>query len=180
MLLSNAPELICQNFTSRRNIIAHNGQRVVIVTGASKGIGAAIAQRLARDNIAVVVNYATNSQSANDVVAAIAAMGGTSVSAQADIASLNGIASLFAAAELAFGPVDILVNNAAIMKLSPLIQVDDESFRVQVETNLGGVFRGMREAGKRLRNGGRIIIFLRASSVPISRLIVFMRRQRPQ
>jgi len=67
--------------------------------------------------------------------------------------------NLFDAAEGAFGGVDILVNNAAVMTLSPLIEVDDESFQVQVDTNLGGVFRGLREAGRRLRDGGRIVSF---------------------
>ncbi len=134
-------------------------QRTAIVTGASKGIGAAIARRLAKDGIAVVVNYATSSDAADAVVASIAADGGRAIAAGADIGSRTGIASLFDRAEQAFGPVDILVNNAGMMKLSPLVDVDDDSFEEQVRTNLGGVFRGMREAGRRLRQGGRIISF---------------------
>ncbi len=134
-------------------------QRTAIVTGASKGIGAAIARRLARDGIAVVVNYATSSDAADAVVASIAADDGRAIAAGADIGSRTGIASLFDRAEQAFGPVDILVNNAGMMKLSPLVDVDDDSFEEQVQTNLGGVFRGMREAGRRLRQGGRIISF---------------------
>lgn len=133
--------------------------RTAIVTGASKGIGAAIARRLAKDGIAVVVNYATGSDAANAVVNSIAADGGRAIAARADIGSRTGIASLFDRAEQDFGPVDILVNNAGMMKLSPLVDVDDENFEEQVQTNLGGVFRGMREAGKRLREGGRIINF---------------------
>ena len=134
-------------------------QRVAIVTGASRGIGAAIARRLARDGIAIFVNYATNPEAANEVVSAISAKGGTALAVQADIGSPKGMANLFDAAEDAFGGVDILVNNAAVMTLSPLIEVDDESFQVQVDTNLGGVFRGLREAGRRLRDGGRIVSF---------------------
>jgi len=134
-------------------------QRVAIVTGASRGIGAAIARRLARDGIAIFVNYAMNSEAADEVVSAISAKGGTALAVQADIGSPKGMANLFDAAEDAFGGVDILVNNAAVMTLSPLIEVDDESFQVQVDTNLGGVFRGLREAGRRLRDGGRIVSF---------------------
>ncbi len=139
--------------------MTHTQQRTAIVTGASKGIGAAIARRLAKDGIAVVVNYATSSDAADAVVASITADGGRAIAAGADIGSRTGIASLFDRAEQAFGPVDILVNNAGMMKLSPLVDVDDDSFEEQVRTNLGGVFRGMREAGKRLRQGGRIISF---------------------
>jgi len=134
-------------------------QRVAIITGASRGIGAAIARRLARDGIAIIVNYATNPEAADEVVSAISAEGGTALAVQADIGSSKGMTNLFDAAEGAFGGVDILVNNAAVMTLSPLIEVDDESFQVQVDTNLGGVFRGLREAGRRLRDGGRIVSF---------------------
>lgn len=134
-------------------------QRVAIITGASRGIGAAIARRLARDCIPIVVNYATNPEAADEVVSAISAEGGTALAVQADIRSPKGMTNLFDAAEGAFGGVDILVNNAAVMTLSPLIEVDDESFQVQVDTNLGGVFRGLREAGRRLRDGGRIVSF---------------------
>jgi 3-oxoacyl-[acyl-carrier protein] reductase len=134
-------------------------QRVAIITGASRGIGAAIARRLARDGIAIIVNYATNPGAADEVISAISAEGGTALAVQADIGGPKGMTSLFDAAEGAFGGVDILVNNAAVMTLSPLIEVDDESFQVQVDTNLGGVFRGLREAGRRLRDGGRIVSF---------------------
>ena len=134
-------------------------QRVAIVTGASKGIGAAIARRLAGDNIAVIVNYASSRRAADDVVASIASAGGRAIAVQADIASPMGVSSLFDAAEAEFGGVDILVNNAGMMKLAPLVDVDDAAFQAQVDTNLGGVFRGMREAGRRLRDGGRIINF---------------------
>ena len=139
--------------------MTNSQQRTAIVTGASKGIGAAIARRLAADGIAVVVNYATNSHAADAVVSSIEAANGRAVAAKADIGSRTGIADLFDIAESTFGAVDILVNNAGMMTLSPLSDVDDDSFEQQVQTNLGGVFRGMREAGKRLRDGGRIISF---------------------
>lgn len=136
-----------------------NGQRVAIVTGASKGIGRAIALRLAEDGIAVVVNYATSRQAADEVVAEIEAGGGKAVAVQADVGSPTGVATLFDAAEQGYGGVDILVNNAGVIRLAPLAEMDDETFENQIAINLTGTFRGIREAGKRLRDGGRIINF---------------------
>jgi 3-oxoacyl-[acyl-carrier protein] reductase len=136
-----------------------NQTRTAIVTGASKGIGAAIAQRLARDGVAVVVNYARGHAEAEQLVRTIETGGGNAIAVQADIADPNGIAALFDAGAKAFGGVDILVNNAGIMKTSPIAQTDDASFDMQIAINLGGVFRGMREGAKRLRDGGRIINF---------------------
>ena len=134
-------------------------QRSAIVTGGSKGIGAAIANRLAADGIAVVVNYARGKGAADEVVSRITAAGGRAIAVGADIAQPTGIATLFDAAEAAFGGVDILVNNAGIMKLGPIADIDDQTFEQQVATNLSGVFRGMREAARRMRDGGRIISF---------------------
>ncbi|RUZ77325.1 SDR family oxidoreductase [Mesorhizobium sp. M7A.F.Ca.US.003.02.2.1] len=136
-----------------------NQTRTAIVTGASKGIGAAIAQRLARDGVAVVVNCARGRAEAEELVRAIETGGGRAIAVQADIANPNGIAVLFDAGEKAFGGIDILVNNAGIMKISPIAQTDDASFDTQIAINLGGVFRGMREGARRLRDGGRMINF---------------------
>ncbi|AZO44368.1 SDR family oxidoreductase [Mesorhizobium sp. M7D.F.Ca.US.005.01.1.1] len=136
-----------------------NQTRTAIVTGASKGIGAAIAQRLARDGIAVVVNYARGRAEAEELVRSIEAGGGKAIAVQADIADPNGLAALFDAGEKAFGGIDILVNNAGIMKTSPIAQTDDASFDTQIAINLGGVFRGMREGARRIRDGGRIVNF---------------------
>jgi 3-oxoacyl-[acyl-carrier protein] reductase len=136
-----------------------NQTRTAIVTGASKGIGAAIAQRLARDGIAVVVNYARGRAEAEELVRSIEAGGGKAIAVQADIADPVGIATLFDAGEKAFGGIDILVNNAGIMKTSPIAQTDDASFDTQIAINLGGVFRGMREGARRIRDGGRIVNF---------------------
>ncbi len=133
--------------------------RVAIVTGASKGIGASIARRLAKDGIAVVVNYATNAQAADDIVSQIAAAGGRAVAIKADIAAPDGMIRLFDAAEQNFGGTDILVNNAGIMELSPIRDADDATFERMVSVNIGGVFRGLREGARRLRDGGRIISF---------------------
>ena len=137
----------------------HQPQRVAIVTGGSKGIGAAIARRLARDGIAVTVNYSRSRGEAEAVVAAIEAEQGRAIAVQADVADPNAMRALFDAAETAFGGVDVLVNNAGMMQLAPLAEVQDDQFERQVALNLGGVFRGMREAAKRMRDGGRIISF---------------------
>lgn len=133
--------------------------RVAIVTGSSKGIGAAIARRLAQDGIAVVVNYMSNQTAADAVVADIIGKGGRAIAVQADVADKQAIVRLFDAAEAAFGGVDILVNNAAAMGLAPIAEADDAQYQTLMETNIGGVFRGMREGAKRLRDGGRIINF---------------------
>jgi len=134
-------------------------RKVALVTGGSKGIGAAIAQRLSADGMAVVVNYAHGREDAEAVVAAIHAAGGTAMTAQADISTPAGIPALFDAAEQAYGRLDVLVNNAGTAKFAPIAEASDEDFDVQVALNIGGVFRGMREGARRLRDGGRIISF---------------------
>ncbi|SFB43074.1 3-oxoacyl-[acyl-carrier protein] reductase [Rhizobium sp. NFR07] len=134
-------------------------QRNAIVTGGSKGIGAAIARRLARDGFAVSVNYGHDRDAAEAVVAEIIQSGGQAIAVQADLADRSSMATLFNAAEQIFGGVDVLVNNAGTMPLSPLADVDDDQFDRIVGLNLGGVFRGMREAARRMREGGRVISF---------------------
>ncbi|MGF7150358.1 3-oxoacyl-[acyl-carrier protein] reductase [Sphingomonas zeicaulis] len=133
--------------------------RSAIVTGGSKGIGAAIARRLARDGFSVLVNYGHDRDAADEIVAAIVAEGGQAVAAPADLTDPASATALFDAAEQAFGGVDVLVNNAGMMGLGPIAEIDDAAFERQVSLNLGGVFRGMREAARRLRDGGRIISF---------------------
>ena len=148
--------------------------RTAIVTGASKGIGAAIAQRLARDGIAVVVNYARGQAEAEAVVGAIEAEGGKAIAVQADIADPAGIATLFDAGEKALGGVDILVNNAGIMKLSPIAQTDDASFDTQIAVNLGGVFRACAKAQNGFATVAASSISPRASSASTSRVTASM------
>lgn len=133
--------------------------QVALVTGASKGIGAAIATRLAANGAAVIVNYASSEAAADAVVTDITRAGGQALAARADIADPAAFSLLFDKAEKAFGGVDILVNNAGMMALSPLSDVDDAMFDRQIAVNLTGVFRGLREAGRRLRDGGRIVSF---------------------
>ncbi|MBW9086739.1 SDR family oxidoreductase [Rhizobium wenxiniae] len=139
--------------------MTENTQRVAIITGASKGIGRALALRLAKDGLAVVVNYASSQRAADDVVREIETAGGKAIAVKADVGTSAGVTALFEAAEKSFSGVDILVNNAGIMKLSPLTEMDDAEFDRHIAINLTGTFYGIREAGKRLREGGRIINF---------------------
>ncbi len=130
---------------------------VAIVTGASRGIGAAIAERLASDGFNVVVNYAGSSAEAEALVGKIEQAGGHAIAAQADVSDAAAVERMFDAAEAAFGGVDVLVNNAGIMKLAPLADSDDALFDSQIAINLKGTFNTLRQAARRLRNGGRII-----------------------
>lgn len=134
-----------------------NANKVAIVTGASRGIGAAIAERLAADGFTVVVNYAGRAADAEALVAKIEASGGKAIAAQADVSDAASVARMFDAAQAAFGGIDVLVNNAGIMKLASLADSDDALFDSQIAINLKGVFNTLREAAKRLREGGRII-----------------------
>src|SRR5262245_45532046 len=132
-------------------------ERVAIVTGASRGIGAAIARRLARDGFTVVINYAGNTAEAERLVAEIEKSGGRAITARADVSDAAAVARLFDAADAAYGGVDVLVNNAGIMKLAPLADSSDALFDSQVAINLKGAFNALREASRRLRRGGRIV-----------------------
>ncbi|CNF89423.1 TPA: SDR family oxidoreductase [Yersinia enterocolitica] len=134
-------------------------QQVAIVTGASRGIGAAIAERLAQEGYTVLINYSRADDEAEALVRKIQQAGGNALSAKGDISDPTAVAQLFTEAETAFGGVDVLVNNAGIMSLSTVADSDDEHFDRQIAINLKGSFNGMREAARRLRNGGRIVNF---------------------
>jgi 3-oxoacyl-[acyl-carrier protein] reductase len=133
--------------------------RIALVTGASRGIGAAIAQRLARDGHAVIVNYSGNAAAAEQVVRTIEAAGGKALAAQADVADATAVARMFDSAEAAFGGIDVLVNNAGILKLGAIGASDDALFDSQIAVNLKGTFNTLREASRRMRAGGRIVNF---------------------
>jgi 3-oxoacyl-[acyl-carrier protein] reductase len=113
--------------------------KVAVVTGASKGIGAAIAKQLAADGASVVVNYATSREGADKVVAAIAKAGGKAIAVGANVAKEAEIEALFAETKTAYGKVDILVNNAGVYGFAPLEQVTAEEYRRQYETNVLGL-----------------------------------------
>ena len=134
---------------------------VAIVTGASRGIGAAIALRLAQDGQAVVVNYAGRAADAQDVVARIAARGGRALAVQADVADPAAVRALFDRTVAHFGRVDVLVNNAGVMPatLPRLADTDDEAFDRLFAVNVKGTFNTLREAARRLDHGGRVVNF---------------------
>jgi 3-oxoacyl-[acyl-carrier protein] reductase len=137
--------------------MTHANSKVAIVTGASRGIGAAVAERLARDGFTVVINYSGNPAPADALARKIEDKGGRALTVQADVSDGAALHRMFDAAEAAFDGVDVLVNNAGIMKLAPLADSDDALFDSQIAVNLKGTFNGLREAALRLRNGGRIV-----------------------
>lgn len=113
--------------------------KVAVVTGASKGIGAAIAKQLASDGAKVVVNYATSREGADKVVAEIKSQGGEAIAVQGSVAKESDIQSLFAQTKTSFGKVDILVNNAGVYAFSPLQNVTADEYRRQYDTNVLGL-----------------------------------------
>ncbi len=134
-------------------------QQVAIVTGASRGIGAAIAERLVADGFTVIVNYSGNQALADELVRKIEQSGGRALSARADVSDAAAVAQLFDRAEQAFGGVDILVNNAGVIALAPVAEMSDADVDRLIDINLKGTFNTLREAAKRLRDNGRIINF---------------------
>ena len=133
--------------------------KVAIVTGASRGIGVAVAERLAGDGFTVVINYSGDTRSAEVLARKIEGKGGRALVAKADVSDPNAVRGMFDTAEETFGGVDVLVNNAGIMKLAKIADSDDALFDQQIAVNLKGSFNAMREAAKRLRDGGRIVNF---------------------
>lgn len=139
--------------------MASNENKVALVTGASRGIGAAIAERLAKDGFTVVINYSGNAAPAEELAQAIEQAGGKALTAKADVSDPEAVRRMFDAAESAFGGIDVLINNAGIMMLSSIADADDANFDRQIAVNLKGTFNTLREAAKRLRDGGRIVNF---------------------
>ncbi|SFC72584.1 SDR family oxidoreductase [Massilia yuzhufengensis] len=132
---------------------------VAIVTGASRGIGAAIAQRLAEDGYRLVVNYASNEAEAHRVIATLRATGHTAIAVKADVSKADEVRAMFDAAERELGKVDVLVNNAGVLKTMPLAETSDELFAQTLGVNVQGTFNTLREAATRLNDGGRIVNF---------------------
>jgi 3-oxoacyl-[acyl-carrier protein] reductase len=133
--------------------------KVAIVTGASRGIGKAVAERLAEDGFSVIVNYSSEPAPTDELVREIEQAGGKALSVKADITDPVAVHRLFDAAETAFGGIDVLVNAAGVMVTSNMTETDDAVFDLHVAVNLKGAFNTLREAAKRLRSGGRIIGF---------------------
>ncbi|MDN7750687.1 SDR family oxidoreductase [Burkholderia gladioli] len=131
--------------------------RAAIVTGGSRGIGRAIATRLAADGFAVVVNYAGNAAAAQETVGAIVEAGGTAIAVQGDVASEADVARLFDTTVERFGSVDVVVNSAGVMSMAAIDTEQLEAFDRTIATNLRGTFLVLAQAAKRMQRGGRII-----------------------
>jgi 3-oxoacyl-[acyl-carrier protein] reductase len=132
--------------------------KVAVVTGASKGIGAAIAQHLAAEGAAVVVNYSSSKEGAERVVADITRSGGRAVAVQANVAKPAEIRRLFSAAKETFGRLDVLVNNAGIYEFAPLESITPEHFHKQFDLNVLGLILATQEAAKHFGpDGGSVV-----------------------
>lgn len=131
--------------------------KTAVVTGASRGIGEAIAKRLAQDGMQVVVNYSRSAEAAERVVGSISEQGGTAFAVQADMGDLEQIRYLFAQTQERFDTVDILVNNAGTVVPNGLAAITPNEYEQQFALNVRGVLFAMQEATNRMANGGRII-----------------------
>jgi len=133
--------------------------KVILVTGASKGIGAEVAKKLAEAQAKVIVNFAGSKEDADNVVSAIKNNGGDAVAIQADVSKAEEVKSLFDKAIAHYGKIDVLVNNAGIMITKLIKDTTDEDFTRQFDINVRGVFNTLREAATKLANNGSIINF---------------------
>lgn len=134
-------------------------KKTAIVTGASRGIGRAIAKRLAQDGFQVVVNYASNGAQADEVVHEIVAAGGQAIAIQADVANVNEVERLFRQTLERFEGIHVVVNNAGVMPLSPIARGDVDVFDRVIATNLRGTFLVLSQAAQHVAGGGAIIAF---------------------
>ncbi|MFH0173422.1 SDR family oxidoreductase [Streptomyces cacaoi] len=133
--------------------------RVALVTGASGGIGRAVARRLATEGMAVGVHYAGNKAAAEETVAAVEAAGGRAIAVTGDVADEAAMADAFSAVERAFGGIDVVVHTAGVMTLAPIAEFDLEAFDRLMRTNVRGAFVVAREAARRVRDGGAVVTF---------------------
>ncbi|KQV90473.1 SDR family oxidoreductase [Rhizobacter sp. Root1221] len=142
--------------------------KAAIVTGSSRGIGAAVAKRLAREGYMVTVNFVVSLDLAHAVVRDIESAGGKAIAVQADVSDPNAVRRLFDENDKAFGGVDVVVANAGIIRQALVSDMTDENFNRLIDVNMKGGFYTMREAARRVRNNGRIITL--SSTVTQARL----------
>ena len=134
-------------------------RKVAIITGASRGIGKAVAERLAKDGFAVVVNYVSNASEAEQAVAGIKAQAGEALAIKGDVSDARQVEELFAQTLEKLGSVDVVVQNSGIMPLSPIGKGDVETFDKVISVNLRGTFLVLAQAAQHISSGGRIIAF---------------------
>jgi 3-oxoacyl-[acyl-carrier protein] reductase len=133
--------------------------QIAIVTGASRGIGAAVARRLAKDGFAVAVNYASSSNEADALVAELTAAGTRAIAIQADVSNADDVRRMFEVTEQQPGKIDVLVNNAGVLKPMPLADTSDALYDHNFDINVRGTFNTLREAAARMNDGGRVVNF---------------------
>ena len=131
--------------------------KIAIVTGASRGIGRGIAERLGQDGATVVVNYSGSQQEAEEVVTAIASSGSKAIALQANMGSVTDIRRLFQETINHFGQLDILVNNAGVAVGAAIAEVTEEDYERVFDINVRGVLFALQEAARRMNNGGRVV-----------------------
>ncbi|WP_088156630.1 SDR family oxidoreductase [Achromobacter xylosoxidans] len=132
-------------------------QRIALVTGGSRGIGAAIVRRLARDGHAVAINYASSAAEAEALADDIRAAGGLALAVRADVSRADEVRAMFDQVEAGLGRIDVLVNSAGILKMVPLADTSDELYEQTFGINTRGTFNTLREAATRLADGGSIV-----------------------
>jgi 3-oxoacyl-[acyl-carrier protein] reductase len=142
--------------------------QVAVVTGASKGIGAAIARHLAAEGATVVVNYSSSKEGADQVVDQIAKRGGTAVAIQGDVAKKKDVERLFAEAKKAFGRIDILVNNAGVYRFAPLENATESEFHREFNTNVLGLILATQEAVKHFGAAGGSVINISSAATSVT------------
>ena len=145
-------------------------EKVAVVTGASKGIGASIAKHLAAEGAAVVVNYASSKSDADKVVDEISKRGGKAIAVQADLAKKRDIERLFAEAKKAFGKIDILVNNAGVYDWSPIEKITEEQFHRHFDVNVLGLLLATQEVVKQFDSTGGNIINISSTTTSLTPL----------
>jgi 3-oxoacyl-[acyl-carrier protein] reductase len=142
--------------------------KVAVVTGASKGIGAGIAKGLAAEGAAVVVNYASSKEGADRVVAEIVEKGGKAIAIQADVAKAADVERLFAETTKAYGRLDVLVNNAGIYQFAPLGEITEEQFHQQFNTNVLGLLLATQQAAKFFGPEGGSVINIGSTATQVT------------
>lgn len=133
-------------------------EKTALVAGGSRGIGRAIGEKLAAEGATVVINYARNEQLAQELVTAISAKGGKAIAIQADVSKPAEVQRLFSEAEKAVGGLDIVIANAGVHIVKPLIENTEADYDYIFDINTRGVFFTLQEAGRRVRDGGRIVV----------------------